>query len=517
MRWSITVLLLVSAVILGACSGLAGEPEIVATNAPTNEPIQVSDPSQLGAAVFAARCASCHGQNGQGNGPVAIDAGLTNMPDFTNQQTSASQSFAEWTNTIRFGRLDSLMPPWENSLTEAELQAVAEYTFTLWQQSGDIAAAATPSGATSVEPVVEEAMGFVRGTVINGSEGDTLPEAISVALHVLDASLEEVDFSMEVLDSTGDYRFDDIVIRHDYRYLITAIANDAVFYSEQVFGEPDLPEIYLPVTIYEITNDPSVIELDLLLTRIIPDSEDLILQQLFNFRNTSDKLYRGINQIDGFTYESVHIPLPDDAELLNNIELVSRFVMLEEGGQRALVDTQPVVPDQEHIVEVVYTLPQPSDNAPVVISYEVPYTVNNQIELMVQPGRFHVSGDQFTAQGEQQFQFGAYDSYLAEAVPAGTTITYSIESGALEMATRDESGGISVPTVMAVAGAGLLVLSGLGFWVTSRQQPSRQVLLKQIADLDAKHEAGKLKEADYQRKRQQLKQQLVAMIEKESS
>ncbi|MAU10662.1 MAG: hypothetical protein CL607_12630 [Anaerolineaceae bacterium] len=519
MRWKDWVLFFVLAISFTACTGLAGEPEIVSTNAPTNMPVQVGNPDELGAVIFAEHCVSCHGETGQGDGPVAIEAGLE-IPDFGNRQTSASQSFATWTNTIRFGRLDSLMPPWENTLTEAELQAVAEYTFTLWQQTADIAVVSTPSGVNSTNAVVEEAQGFVRGTIINGSEGDTVPDNISVALHVLNAGLEEVDFSMEVLESGSDYRFDDVTIRHDYRYLITAIANDAIFYSEEIFGDPELPEIYLPVTIYDITNDASVVEIDLLVTRIIPDSDSLIFQQLYNFRNTSDMLYRGSNQIDGFTYESVHIPLPEGAELLNSIDLVSRFVMLEQGGQRELIDTQPIVPDREHIVEVVYTMPQPDESMPVEIRYEVPYTVNNQLELMVQPDRYMISGDQFASEGLQQFQFGQYESYLAEPVSAGSQVAYTIEAGAIEAVPDsldddlDES--ISLPTVMAMVGAGLLILSGLGFWATSRNQPTTQALMQRIADLDTKYESGSISEARYQRKRRQLKQQLVTKIEQES-
>ena len=100
MRWKDWVLFFVLAISFTACTGLAGEPEIVSTNAPTNMPVQVGNPDELGAVIFAEHCVSCHGETGQGDGPVAIEAGLE-IPDFGNRQTSASQSFATWTNTIR--------------------------------------------------------------------------------------------------------------------------------------------------------------------------------------------------------------------------------------------------------------------------------------------------------------------------------------------------------------------------------------------------------------------------------
>ncbi|MDQ7033893.1 MAG: cytochrome c [Anaerolineae bacterium] len=259
---------------------------------PTRAAIVVANPEDLGEAVFAQRCTACHGDSGRGDGATARDAGIT-PPDFTLRETTAAQSLLQWTNTIRYGRIDNLMPPWQNSLSDEEIQAVAAYTFTLWQTAPEDS---TPENSVEAPPI-SEAMGVVYGEVVVGSAGATVPDVISVALHTLDGEMNEVGFEMQILEGDIDYQFDDILIRSDYTYLLTAIQDDVVFYSETTFGTPQNPAIELPIFIYEVTNDPAVIEIDLLVMRLIPDNEEIIVQQVVNFINTSDYVYRGSSQI----------------------------------------------------------------------------------------------------------------------------------------------------------------------------------------------------------------------------
>lgn len=129
--------------IIAACGGLGGEPQIVATLPPaTEKPPELGYPPALpdvanGARIYAARCASCHGINGDGQGELFISGQLaingTPQPpgDFTNPDTARDQTPKEWFETITNGRIEKLMPPWANALTEQERWDVALYTYTL--------------------------------------------------------------------------------------------------------------------------------------------------------------------------------------------------------------------------------------------------------------------------------------------------------------------------------------------------------------------------------------------------
>ena len=102
---------------LAACNGLAGEPRIVSTIPPRNTatPFMI-DTSVLdtvaGAAIFADRCADCHGANGEGGTQIVNGQTLENMPNFTDAATSADQTLEDYYTIITEGLIDQgkLMP-----------------------------------------------------------------------------------------------------------------------------------------------------------------------------------------------------------------------------------------------------------------------------------------------------------------------------------------------------------------------------------------------------------------------
>ena len=124
------------AIALTACAGLGGEPEIIATVAP---PVAAAAPLasawqpnlEKGAAIFAERCVDCHGPTGDGFGQLVVSGSVSRPLDMTDPALVAQKSPLEWYEIITDGRLDALMPPWENALTEAERWDVALYSYSL--------------------------------------------------------------------------------------------------------------------------------------------------------------------------------------------------------------------------------------------------------------------------------------------------------------------------------------------------------------------------------------------------
>lgn len=127
-----------------ACVGLGGEPQIISTRLPAPTPtvtpvtpalIELGYPAVApdlnnGRSIYAQHCAGCHGDTGAGDGPVARNANL--MPkSFLDPATAQSQTPHEWFSTITNGRIENLMPPWKDALSEQERWDVAMYTYTL--------------------------------------------------------------------------------------------------------------------------------------------------------------------------------------------------------------------------------------------------------------------------------------------------------------------------------------------------------------------------------------------------
>lgn len=95
-----------------------------AANAPKVDLATVmGDPNkiQVGAAAFAAKCASCHGDKGQGLvGPNLTDKAWIHG-------SAPEQIFA----VVAKGVLDKGMPPWEGILKEDELQGVVAFIYSI--------------------------------------------------------------------------------------------------------------------------------------------------------------------------------------------------------------------------------------------------------------------------------------------------------------------------------------------------------------------------------------------------
>jgi mono/diheme cytochrome c family protein len=112
-----------------APSPTAESPAAPATDTPTGETgVSGSDALALGAKVYAARCALCHGAGGNGDGPAA--AGLNPKPRaHTDKAYMSTLTDEQILAVIRNGKVT--MPAWGKVLSEAELVAVAAHVRSL--------------------------------------------------------------------------------------------------------------------------------------------------------------------------------------------------------------------------------------------------------------------------------------------------------------------------------------------------------------------------------------------------
>ena len=131
-------LTLLTALALGACSGLSGEPQIMATVAPRQSvesvatTVDVWQPDIVnGARIYAERCTECHGINGNGRGELVQARSVEQPLDMTDRGLVSVKSPLEWYEIITRGRIENLMPPWENALSDRERWDVALYAYTL--------------------------------------------------------------------------------------------------------------------------------------------------------------------------------------------------------------------------------------------------------------------------------------------------------------------------------------------------------------------------------------------------
>jgi mono/diheme cytochrome c family protein len=102
--------------------------------APTPAPTLVLSPAQApsvenGKAIFAEKCAACHGETGLGDGEQGIQLGVT-VPAFGLPEIARPATLAQWYTIVTRGNMERLMPPFA-SLNDQERWDVVAYAMTL--------------------------------------------------------------------------------------------------------------------------------------------------------------------------------------------------------------------------------------------------------------------------------------------------------------------------------------------------------------------------------------------------
>jgi len=82
-----------------------------------------------GAAIYAEKCAACHGETGMGDGPQGIQLGVT-VTAYGLPEIARAASPAQWYEVVTRGRMDRFMPPFA-SLNDQERWDVVAYITTL--------------------------------------------------------------------------------------------------------------------------------------------------------------------------------------------------------------------------------------------------------------------------------------------------------------------------------------------------------------------------------------------------
>ena len=109
--------------------------QLFAQEDPTYDPAAIPTPAAMpaatsGRAIYQENCAPCHGATGLSDGPVVGDLPAA-PPPFADPESVWLRSPAEYFHTTKFGRVQALMPPWRNQLSDEEIWQVVYYAWSL--------------------------------------------------------------------------------------------------------------------------------------------------------------------------------------------------------------------------------------------------------------------------------------------------------------------------------------------------------------------------------------------------
>ena len=565
--------LILIACFLCACGGLGGEPEIVATAAPPPVAALETDwkpDIALGARIFAERCVGCHGVAGDGRGELVIAGSVEPPLDMTDHALVMQKSPLEWHEIITKGRIENLMPPWENALSEEERWAVALYSYSLayddellalgeslWREScgdcdlpsvippvfsdmefaallnrelfsaalsdSDAGAAVAFARMRSLAPdddasseTKREALGDISGSVLHGTAGFDLPPETVVQLRY--GSLEAgFKLAETAADADGSFRFKDIPLPDDFDYALAALYDGRLF-SQRLFPRQDESPT---ITVYAATHDPlaiSIARIDLVIEPVtLADlGAGLYISQVISYRNRSDRVYTSGRGFDDGREASLLIQFPQGARLLSG-DASGRFVVIEdlENLPNSVIDTLPALPGEVHSTRLEYWLPyagaaqfeQAYNNA---IDAAVTVTLASDLRLESDWLRLDqaasAGADADTYTGDLRLQREPKLSFGLSGDPFATSSDDRL------LVTSETLPALLLGGI-ALAGA---ILGGFGLMKRRKGASGGEIerLAGELARLEDEHDQGRINHDLYHLRRRALKTKLAALMER---
>ncbi len=473
---------------------------------PAQEP--TTAPSVMGGQLlWAENCQPCHGPTGQGDGPTASQ--IPNpLPNFANAENARQYVPTDNFTTIKEGRMEAMMPPWKNQLSDEQIWEAAAYVWRLGTSAQELAtgqqiyteqcaACHGESGTGDGPQAPAEINDFTDlQTMIQKSQVDLQTAYAASNQHADITGLSEDDiwaslnyartFTFKVpqrdgvltgqvinqttgepvgnvpvtlyavqgnvpvetfttnADESGNYTFKNLATDHSTFYVAETIYNDVVYVSEE-------PGMFLP--------DEKEASTNVEVYNSTTDGSNLSITQfhyLLSFSPDAVNVLHifivgneGNETYIGENGQTFAFALPDNATNISfqNNPNNSRFIETGNG----YTDTEPVVPGQEGLtVAALYDIPIDGDS--LEIALPVPADVGSMGVMMTDQG-VDLSSDQLEFSEIRTFQGNNFSVYNGGDISAGETVVLSL-SGLDDMTFEPQaSGAMGASTVSPAAAA----------------------------------------------------------------
>ena len=579
-RAALTLLIALS---LGACSGLSGEPQIMATVAPRQSvesvatTVDVWQPDIVnGARIYAERCTECHGINGNGRGDLVQARSVEQPLDMTDRGLVSVKSPLEWYEIITRGRIENLMPPWENALSDRERWDVALYAYSLsyddellaegealWRErcsdcelpavippvfsdvdygvqlkpegfdvalrEAEIGAAVAYArmysltdgggfGQADQAASASQKLGEIAGRLEHGTEGGVVPAGTLVQLQY---GSGESGFNIAETTVNEDLRFSfgDIPLTSEFSYVVGAVYDGRLFSRRLPASVTAASANDQTITLYDQIQDPQVVSI----TRIDVFVEavtltdwgpGLYVSQIIGFHNDSDRIYSSGRRFDDGREAVLLLQFPLGARPISSDEY-GRFVVIKdmENLPDSVIDTQPVTPGDSHQVVLEYFLPFERE-----LKFEQAFNnlIDADVSVTLSPG-LDLEGEMLALQDESAAT-GDLRVYAGQ-LKMDSEPRFSFDISGNPFATSSDDRAVitsdSLPALMVGAVAiAVALLAAVGILRRRGDDASSDIdgLVADLARLDEDHDRGRINHDLYHHRRRELKAKLAALM-----
>ncbi len=472
-----------------------------------------------GAALYAQSCAACHGENGRGDGPDAAEE----VPDFSSQ---ASMIFISQADLAL--RWQDAHPDAGAAWSDGERTAALEYIRTFTYQ---------PQWA----PLSLTGPGAITGQLLQGTADGPPPPQTEVQLNIYQQT-EQLSTRAAAVDTEGYFRFEDLPVDAGYYYLVETEHRDIRYTSPILaFSGPDFTEgratpdsIVTSLSVYETTTDASGLYVIRANWIVEHEPGSLLIGQVYSFANRSDRTFVG-SLVDGIDSPvTLAIPLPSNAVDVDFQDGAVGEVYRRKG--EIIYDTRPVPPGEvSRQVFARYHLP--FDGGSAAITFPVIYDIE-LLNLLVADlpnleADVSLGGSSGSSTGQDTIQgvlFRRWSAPLPADAPVQVALGGLIAPGGRDPRPGGETqlnrelpvaqppldpripiGFGSVAAVVLLAATVLLIRRERnGSAPTGKELAARrEELVVEIARLDDLRSLNELDERAWERRRAQLKRELL--------
>lgn len=488
---------------------LASAPSLITPfQTPITPTLPTGADADRGLITFANRCATCHGDLGLGDGPMAAQA-LQPPTAVGAAEYLATADPALMFSTIQTGNLGRGMPGFgaeqnSNPLTDAQIWDVIAAIYELPALSQPLSTA------------------VVTGAVRNA----TLDEVVGTGTAILQAFTLEFDEALRLeqpLTAEGGFRFELTNVPPQWIYRVVVPTTGLEFSSDFGRLSAATPELDLPVTTYNTTTDAAVVAISQLDVILEFTGTTVRVNELYRFDNRSDTVYVG--PTGDFTQGAVQINLPPEAQNVT-------FLRALGGGA---TDFAPADEEIQATAAGLWTANLPlglgAGAMRLVARYELPYgrgtTISHPLPYPVDLTTVLLPAESVRLEDEAglwQPTTGQSDLFvryqrppLASGEPllitvAGFPTTITDAEGNL-IPNRDPQQELWWGTAVFLAALAAVGLS-IYRWRTATPPIAEQdALLQAIAALDDAYAQQAIGRRPYERRRAELKEQLLNLWE----
>ena len=155
---------------------------------------------------------------------------------------------------------------------------------------GTVVVTPIPPATATPDLVTSAPRGTVTGKVTNGTAASPAPANIGVTLLINHENATILYMDTQTA-ADGSFQFNDVPIVTGYDYVTAALYRDHIFNSAFLVGNASTTTLNLPVSIYELTEDPSVLSISSSEAQLNVQGSTLEVRQVIRFHNSSDRLY----------------------------------------------------------------------------------------------------------------------------------------------------------------------------------------------------------------------------------